>query len=314
MTKEISAKFSNLGFVAVCLVVTMHVHCGWEGGGINRLAVPFFFLMSGYFLAAHVEEDGWYARALSKRMRTLLLPLFAWCALWALYSVPIAIALNYHAGRPILSHVLTGWGVLRYVALDIAHTPALGPLWYVRCLFLFVLVSPLLVKMIRRLGVGALLLVCLAYVTYALYCHLCHARIDLLTYGFSLCGIFYFTVGLFLRMRECPLRVGLTYGVLLFSVGLAVYVMGCVEAAIPFMIVGLWGLVPARSFPQVLTKNTFPIYLIHMFVLLLFGSSKIANPAVAIGVGGAAILISIVAAVVLRKLFPKMAAFLFGGR
>ena len=310
---EISAKFSNMGFLCVCLVVTMHVHCPWEGGGINQLAVPFFFAMSGYFLAAHVDEKGWYGAAVRKRARTLLLPLFAWCGLWLLYAVPIALLLNHHAGRPLFSNLLTGWGILRYAALDLTCTPAMGPLWYVRCLFFFVLVSPLMVALIRRLGVVALIPVCMVYLAYALYVR-AYGVVDVFSYGFSLEGLFYFTIGLYLRMRNHLLDVSSPAGAVLFGLGLFVYWLGCVEFAIPLTIVGLWGLMPTRPFPKVLTQNTFPIYLIHMFVLLFFGSTKIANPFVAIGVGCMAIVVSLFVAMVLRKLLPRTASLLFGGR
>ena len=306
----ISSKFANMGFACVCLVVLMHVHCLWEGGGINQLAVPFFFAMSGYFLATHVEEDGWYAKALSKRLRTLIVPLFAWCMIWVLVTIPLAMALNVRAGRELFSNVLTGWDALRYLALDVTRTPALGPLWYVRCLFFFVVVSPVVVWLIRKIGFVSLLLLGCLYYAYS-------ARgvvIDFLSYGFSLEGIFYFSTGLYLRMKHVPLNVGPMIGVPLFALGVAIYVIGLTELSIPVMIVGLWGMMPTRCLPRSLVSNAFPIYLMHMFILLLFGTDKIASPLIAVGVGMLVVVLSIGCAEMIRRTSPRLVNVLWGGR
>ena len=310
ISEDISAKFANMGFVCVCLVVLMHVHCPWEGGGINRLAVPFFFAMSGYFLGTHVDETGWYVRALKKRFKTLVVPLFLWCVIWAVFTVPLAVVLNIRAGRDLFANVLTGWGVLRYFALDITRTPALGPLWYVRCLFFFVIVSPAIVCLIRRIGIMALMILGSIYYIYSAG----RINISFFSYGFSLEGVFYFAVGLYLQMKHVSLNLGPMTGIPVFGVGLLLYYIGCVEASIAVMIVGLWGAMPVKRFPQMLTRNTFPVYLIHMFVLTLFGSGKVDFVPLAIGMGLAAVVISIIIAEGIRKMVPEFGSMLYGDR
>ena len=310
ISEGISARFANMGFVSVCLVVLMHVHCPWEGGGISQLAVPFFFAMSGYFLASHVEEKGWYVRALSKRIRTLLVPLFAWCVIWMLFTIPIALMLNVRAGRDLFANILTGWAMLRYLALDITRTPALGPLWYVRGLIFFVIVSPAIVWLIRRTGFFVLIVLGGVYYTYATM----GTNVSFLSYGFSLQGIFYFSVGLFLRMKQVSLNLGLMIGAPVFCIGLLAYCMGWTELSIVLMIVGLWGLMPTRRFPRFLVANTFPVYLMHMFILLLFGSGKIASPSLAIGVGIIVVVVSVAVAEAIRRFAPSLSVILWGGR
>ena len=308
--KIFSAKFANMGFVCVCLVVLMHVHCPWEGGGINRLAVPFFFAMSGYFLGTHVDETGWYVRTLKKRFRTLVVPLFLWCVIWAAFTVPLAVVLNIHAGRDLFANVLTGWGVLRYFALDITRTPALGSLWYVRCLFLFVIISPAIVNLIRRAGILVLIILGGIYYIYSVG----RINISFFSYGFSFEGVFYFAVGLYLRMKQVSLSLGPMIGIPVFCAGVLVYYIGHIEVSIAVMIVGLWGTMPMKRLPQVLTKNTFPIYLIHMFVLTLFGSGKVASAPLAVGIGLAAVAMSMIVAEGIRRMAPKFSIVLFGGR
>lgn len=84
ISSETSRKISNIGLLCALMVVCIHtpwplkmpslaiVH--FLRRGIGQMAVPFFFAVSGVFLAAHFKESDWYKRELAKRVRTLLLP------------------------------------------------------------------------------------------------------------------------------------------------------------------------------------------------------------------------------------------------
>lgn len=91
----ISYKLANLGFVCAILVVFIHIiHpvyekfnptwwvCTFLQGSISCIAVPFFFVASGYFFAGHLGEEGWWRKGLRKRIGTLLVPYFLWNALF----------------------------------------------------------------------------------------------------------------------------------------------------------------------------------------------------------------------------------------
>lgn len=80
---EVSNKIKNLSFL--CSLAVVAIHCGWDEDslmksffceGVARIAVPFFFVVSGYFLARHIGEDGWYKQELRKRVASLLIPYF----------------------------------------------------------------------------------------------------------------------------------------------------------------------------------------------------------------------------------------------
>lgn len=91
--------------------------------------------------------------------------------------------------------------------------------------------------------------------------------------------------------------------------------------SIPFLMVATWHFISARRWPLWLTSCSFPIFLMHKlffpYVELVFRCihvgghfpSLLPTVKMVVGFGG-----SIVAANVLRLLFPKMAHVLFGGR
>lgn len=82
LTSELSSKFKNMAFIAACLVVLIHSGKAEEQDGsswwfvqlvtegVFRMAVPFFFLTSGFFLAQYIDGCGWWRREVKKRVRS----------------------------------------------------------------------------------------------------------------------------------------------------------------------------------------------------------------------------------------------------
>ena len=113
MTKETSQKIKNMGFICALFVVSIHIdwHADesqllWWGrqlikSGIAGIAVPFFFVVSGYFLAAHFDEDGWWKRENQKRIRTLIVPFMFWSLIYYAFISAVTICRNLYAHNPI---------------------------------------------------------------------------------------------------------------------------------------------------------------------------------------------------------------------
>ena len=84
-----SAVFSRMSLICAIMVVCLHVGSNdcvntvawWflvVEKQICKLAVPWFFLVAGYFLVNHYGEDHWYRDSILSRVRSLALPYLFW--------------------------------------------------------------------------------------------------------------------------------------------------------------------------------------------------------------------------------------------
>lgn len=348
---DISARFANMSIVCAFLVVCIHVGGVFENGsigwwfseltrdGIARVAVPYFFLASGFFLAgkfAGVPLRGmlpvWRNEVL-KRVRSLLVPLVIWPIIWMLWNAPFIMVANKIAVRPLTHAVPFLNGVL---------WPGFGILWFVRFLFILVLLSPLLLFLIRKCGYAWLVVAFAAYWSAYTFLDLWKPMgpFAWCVYVVSLEGIAYFSLGLLLRCNVSvilALRGIMAYGIL--SLGILFMVLSVIckflqitvsEACgsgylnlrhfpVPFLMAGIFGLMPPRRFPYYLISAAFPVYLLHCVWVLpircVLNQIRFV-PAVAryLIVWLGAFGLSVFTAWLMRKRTPKVADVLFGGR
>lgn len=234
ITKEISNRFANMAIVCAFLVVIIHCRPVFEQGtvawwmkqmlenGVCLMAVPFFFLASGFFLAGHLGEQGWYKSALMTRIRTLLVPYLIWCTLFVIFLLC----------RGESGDLLTLKGFCRAYGANPLWFPCLSPLWYVRGLFVLVLLSPLL-KRVVSLGWPALL--CL-FVVYGLICPGPSGEgwlYELTRCGvLPLAGVFYFTLGMAIRGGVISVHVTTKKSVCALIIGLSLDFMQVIGGSI----------------------------------------------------------------------------------
>lgn len=143
--KATSDKISAISFICTCLVVLIHVpipstqlSSGWYlskflSYGICLISVPSFFVISGFLLGLHQNEIGWWKRETTKRIKSLIIPYLSFNLLYFLWisdfkDLSFSTMIKATIGSPF-------------------DFPTLGPTWYIRSLFLFVLFSPLLRRM-----------------------------------------------------------------------------------------------------------------------------------------------------------------------
>jgi len=207
--------------------------------------------------------------------------------------------------------------------------PAMIQFWYLRALFVLVLLSPLFARLATRWGLVVL------FVLYAVVCPFvsgAHGPLDIFFRStLSMEGVFYFTAGLYLRRHPVLLgRGGLVSVVLVALVTVAAGswcrchgMMPTANwlrwASLPFVLTALWHMTPAVKLPMWLTACAFPIYLLHILVIRLL--EFVPLPFDRLGpVGSWGLRVGVVfvltagVAMLLRRVMPKVAAVCFGGR
>lgn len=163
-----SRKIARLSFVAAMLVVAIHntyrindfdalpsafawaqlaVHYG-----VTRVAVPFFFIVSGYFLFRDYDTSiAWWGGKLKKRAVTLGLPYLTWIVLGAL-EIALINAVKAHPQEFFFWDDWSWW----LEAVGITGGPlAMSNFWFVRILIMAVLIAPVLGFATKTLGAVA---------------------------------------------------------------------------------------------------------------------------------------------------------------
>lgn len=331
ISHALSRKLANVGIVCAALVVIDHSIVNAPSGslfwwftqclsqGFCQIAVPFFFVVSGFLLVAHRNEVGWWKCEVRKRVKSLLVPFFIWGVLGSLcltiWLSPVGVT---EWGRGVLMHL----GIYPF------SLPTNTPLWFLRSLFFLVVMSPFLFWCVRRFrwltlvfwyGLSIVLSVVLK--SFPEWNNFCGNFIPLKW------GCFWFSLGAFLREQPMALPrrnfylLALAIGsslvvaskyLLLQNVSLAPLLQ---KISIPFLLASLWGCFPDFHWTSVVTSLAFPIYLVHMPLIMLarenYQMTGFFGYCFCIAIG---LLGSVIIASVLRRWLPRFASVVFGGR
>lgn len=295
--------------------------------GICTIAVPFFFFASGFFLAGHTCEEGWYRREVGKRVVSLLVPYFMVASAWLLFGSFLRLIAHFCFNAKLES-LLCDPLLVQY-GISLSECPSLHPLWYVRALFVLVLCSPLLVAVQKSRWA----LLCL-FIVYGWICP--GPTGEGFVHGLTRCGIlplaglFYFTLGIYSRRHGMDYVYAKSVHVALLLVGLVLFALQALFASrhclhaqhfgwlgIPFALWGAWGLIPNAKWPAGLVSNAFAVYLIHKFFYAIRGcvmGDEVSCLWKYFLFSVLMFLLSLLVANGLKKLFPRFARIAFGGR
>jgi len=200
--------FSNLTMANVYSII------GRTGFYLSGIAVPFFFLTSGYFFFYKLKS--WnvecYKNKISKRLKTLAVPYILWNLLTIFF-----VLLNKLLGVLLLHKPVTSFTDKLYELTDISGLleyfwnyntwdegtfnilgwstqmwgPILYPLWFLRDLIIVSLLAPLIYYGIKYLKHYFIIIIGAAYIV-----NICSIP------GLSITGIFYFSAGAYLSLNQ----------------------------------------------------------------------------------------------------------------
>ena len=146
ISESLSRHFATMSFVSALLIVYLHT-----GSSVNnevlgsflhkllnnlcRIAIPWFFFASGFFLAGHIGEVGWWLKEVRKRVRTLAVPFWIWssiiCLFWILMAVIIRATGYSYSGIDAFQW-LSLRGVFIVTGIDLqANIPTM---WFLKAL------------------------------------------------------------------------------------------------------------------------------------------------------------------------------------
>lgn len=204
MTERTSHTIDWLRFPLIAAVVLLHsgengvtgpdaysTLCIILSHGIMKIAVPCFFLISGFLFFGKLEEwstEVWKGKV-KARVKTLLVPYFLWNVIafvaGYLYGLLRASANGWELTS--IADALAQSGGLNMFWASMMGCPVNYPLWFLRDLIIFVAITPAifwLVKTLRLPGIAVLFVACW------------------LPCSRDLEGFFYFALGAWMRVES----------------------------------------------------------------------------------------------------------------
>lgn len=243
---------------------------------VTRTAVPSFFAISGFLLAVKSGYQGWYVTALRKRLHSLLIPYLCLNTMYAIFKFVF-----YNTSQSWGASGDVSFGLVNFFqiyGISFTQPPASGVLWYIRCLMIFVIISPLVIIPVRRsIGVCALYL---SLMTLAVsFLDISKAwRGNILFYlFFNLKGFVFFSFGAAIAYwgDKIPrIKRRLVFGLSLLCVAILMHIFYAFPfldlASIMMLSLGIWHCVPAIPLPKILISSSFPIYVLHPLLFVIY--------------------------------------------
>lgn len=207
-----------MGFVGALLIVALHtipfpnnetekiiIDFLFHKSGFLSASVPMFFGISGYLLVGHIDQPCWWHESIVKRIRTILIPFLTWTILFVTvkcFFQTLAYVLNIPSVTPNPSPNGVGWLAVELLGLDVFHQT--GIVWYLRTLFLYVIVSPMFVFLAKKSSwLSVVAMVIMLFISRYSSNGVTHiALLDgFLAYTLYMEGLLAFYIGIFLRIH-----------------------------------------------------------------------------------------------------------------
>lgn len=220
MDKTISKVIDFLRFPMACAVVLLHTpgnYTNWSHYNFNdlrfftlydhvslisniicQIAVPIFFLISGYLF---YNETKSYLQILQKRTKTVIIPYFIWNGITFLVMIFTKILGIYIHQKPISGFLeyITPINIIKYFIgnFDNSFTwqPIDSPLWFIRDLYIMFLLYPILYYILQRFRITSISIISIIYIFNLWNGIPC----------FQIQTLYFFSLGIYLRMYNIDL-------------------------------------------------------------------------------------------------------------
>lgn len=167
ISKYVSTKIAALSFISIVLVLYAHsympnvgdvsrvnwVQSFFSGGVCARIAIPFFFMISGFLFFVTVDNSiSRVFTKIQKRLRSLLIPYLLWCILTLLLFIVLNLFVwtSQFVNLKIFAvyDEMGFWGTLKLVFWG-DPMPLAFQFWFVRNLLVVIFTTPLIFLMIK---------------------------------------------------------------------------------------------------------------------------------------------------------------------
>lgn len=241
--------------------------------GICRIAVPFFFLSAGFFWASNATSAVGCLRAIRKRFVTLVIPY----VLWAVIYCGFRLLLNYVLAKVKHGEFAVDMSLVDVFGLKLLEMPCFFPLWFLRDLFLLIVVSSVLflyVNTVKRFLFCTVGILVLREMARRLGFYGLDGYIGVFC---SPMGSAYFLLGACLRREGVVFQIdkNLIWGVGILTTIVMVWAKStaCFELSrylsyimIPLLLAGVWMIVPVAKVSRIAIVP-IGVYLLHLFVI-----------------------------------------------
>ena len=239
-----------------------------------KVAVPVFFIMSGYLFFANVDklDVTTYKKKILRRIKTLLIPYLIWNLLMAVKLKSFSWNIFWVFWCP--AGIQTDW----LGQEQLMTAPANMPLWFLRDLIVVSLLTPIIYILVRKFDCWLIAVLTVFYLS----------GVFAFIPGLSAYAVYFFTLGAFLSIRKMILTetflrfewlayglsvilgvaMMLTYGTTVFSSLMLCFRL--VGAIAVFCLASRILPVTARRLPSVVCESTYFIYLAHYVFFFSF--------------------------------------------
>lgn len=239
-----------------------------------KVAVPVFFIMSGYLFFANVEtwNSQAYCAKMLRRLKTLLLPYLIWNLLMAIKLRTFSWSIFWVFCCP--AGIQTDW----LGQEQLMTAPANMPLWFLRDLMVVSLLTPIIYIGVRKLGSWLMAILTIIYLS----------GICAFIPGLSAYAVYFFTFGAFFSIRRMDLlenlrpfewpayiisiafaiAMMLTYNMPVFSSQMLCFRLAGAVAV--FCLASRILSTTARRLPSVVCDSAYLVYLAHYVFFFSF--------------------------------------------